>query len=344
MIDLDRLEERLELSLTDDLRAHRAATPPAPTTVAGPRSRVPAPPMAAAAVAGSGLDVADHARRVAELLGSGDRGQVDHHVGAHAALARETGRLTDQRDAASLAAMQALLDGRRSDARAASDLVLSLGGEADDPESADRSWAQRFWVVLEWGDVDERHRLLDHCREQAYRHDQLPWFGALALLLARVGRPDEAGAAFDAAAARGLEPAAPGGAWLELATDLAEAAALLGDARRAALVHKALARTTTPLVVVGRGWVCKGSTARFRALAASAAGRAATVDADFLSATETHRRLGAGVLLARTLTEWGNSLRGRDDLRSRSYLQEGADLGRRLALADFVAPAAARAS
>jgi hypothetical protein len=343
MIDLDRLEERLELSLTDDLRVRRAATPPAPTAVAVRLPRVRTPPTADAVAPRRGPGLAGHARRLAEVLGSGDRQQADGHVAAHAALARETGRVADRRDAAALAAMQALLDGRRSDARAASDLVLSLGGEADDPESADRSWAQRFWVVLEWGDVDERHRLLDHCREQAYRHDRLPWFGALALLLARVGRPDEAGAAFDAAAG-GLEPAAPGGAWLELATDLAEAAALLGDARRAALVHKALARTTTPLVVVGRGWVCKGSTARFRALAAAAAGRAATVDADFLSATETHRRLGAGVLLARTLTEWGNSLRGSDDLRSRSYLQEGAELGRRLALADFVAPAAARAS
>jgi tetratricopeptide (TPR) repeat protein len=434
MIDVDRLEERLENSLTEDLRVYRSAKAPSPppgealrpeprreprpeprperprqpravvrpapwreATPEPPRERRrerrrgrreeeeapaldagfvvirpearPAPrpeprwdprPEAAPAAPTRGgtddfvepnLNLAGHAARVANLLAEGDRAGAEYHVAAHTALAGRQGGPAGRRDAAALATMVALLDGREAEARAGSDAVLVLGREADDPKAADRHWAQRMWVVLEWGREDEHGELLDYCRERAYRDDDTTWMGAISLLLARSGRVDEARAAFDAAGrvletAPGSAPERSGStpAWLDLATDLAEAAALLGDAGRAATVTRALARTAVPLVAVGRPWVCKGATARYRGLLAAALGRWDEADREYRAATELHRRLEAGPLLARTLVEWGRVLQGRDDLRSRSYLQEGAELGRRLALADFVARSAERAS
>jgi tetratricopeptide (TPR) repeat protein len=284
-------------------------------------------------------------------MAGGDRAGADHHIAAHASFAAEQGRTVDRRDAAALATMVALLDGREAEARSGSDAVLALGREAHDSEAADRYWAQRLWVLLEWGREDEHGELLDHCRQRAYRDDDTAWMGTVSLLLARSGGLDEARAAFDAAS-RALEPA-PGcgperragcGAWLDLATDLAEAAAILGDPGRAATVTRALARTALPSVVIGRGWVCKGSTARYRGLLAAALGRWDEADREYRAATELQRRLEAGPLLARTLHEWGRALQGRNDVRSRSYLQEGAELGRRLALADFAARSEERAS
>ena len=386
MIDLDRLEQRLESSLTEDLRAYRSGQAPVRAPAAGLRAEpraepVPAAPAPAATprplpvpaeVPSAGhvprrparrshpaadvfaeldLDLAGHARQVTELLAGGDRSGAGYHIAAHAALAAERGRAADRRDAAALATMVALLDGREAQARSGSDAVLALGWEAHDPEAADRYWAQRLWIVLEWGGEDEHAELLDHSRERAYRDGDTAWTGAIALLLARSGRADEARAAFDAAS-RALETGPGGapergagrGAWLDLATDLAEAAALLGDAGRAATVTKALARTPVPSVAIGRGRVCKGATARYRGLLAAALGRWDEADREYRAATELQRRLEAGPLLARTVHEWGRLLQGRNDVRSRSYLAEGAELGRRLALADFLPRSAERAS
>ena len=296
------------------------------------------------------FDLAGHAARAAQLLAEGDRAGAEHHVAAHAALAAGRGG-TAARDAAALATMVALLDGREAEARSGNDAVLLLGREADDRQALDLYWAQRLWIVLEWGREDEHGELLDYCRERAYHDGDTAWTGAIALLLARSGGHDEARAAFDAAS-RALETApantprrgvAPP-AWLDLATDLAEAAALLGDAARAATVTRALARTAVPSVAIGRGWVCKGATARHRGLLAAALGRWDEADREYRAAIDVQRRLEAGPLLARTLVEWGRVLQGRDDLRSRSYLQEGTELGRRLALADFLARSGERAS
>ena len=356
MIDLDRLEQRLELSLTEDLRLYRTgrtgAAERAPRPAPEPRSRprfepppAPAPPAAPQpspvpleappAAHQLDLDRSGHLERVVVLLAHADRDGADHDIAAHARLVAERGSAAERADAAALAAMVALLDGRQSEARAASDRVRALAREAGDPQATDRYWSQRLWIVLEWGDGEEYGDLLDYCRDRAYRYEDSSWLSATSLLLARVGGVDESRAAFDAAS-RALDESPGSGPWLDQATDLAEAAALLGDPRRAGIVSRALTRARVPAVVVGRGWVCKGATARYRGLLAAAMGRWDDADREYRAANEVQRRLEAGPLLARTLHEWGRALQGRDDLRSRAYLQEGAELGRQLALADFL--------
>ncbi|HEX2192161.1 MAG TPA: hypothetical protein VHH09_03130 [Acidimicrobiales bacterium] len=308
-----------------------------PTTpAAAPRLGLPPrPEQRTDVVADRDLDLGGHARQVAELLAGGDRRGADYHLAAHARLAEERGLATDRRDAAAMSAMVALLDGRQAEARSASDAVLALTPETGDRQGTDVYWAQRLWIVLEWGAEDEHGELLDYCRERAYRDDDPAWMGTISLLLARAGRVDEARAAFDAAS-RALDTGPGSAAWLDLATDLAETAALLADAGRAATVTRALARTAVPPVTMGRGWVCKGATARYRGLLAAALARWDEADRAYREAVAVQRSIGAGPLLARTLLEWGRALQGRNEPRSRAYLQEGAELGRRLALADFL--------
>jgi hypothetical protein len=241
----------------------------------------------------------------------------------------------DERTAASWAVMRALLDGREADARAALDLVTSLS--AGDRAATDRAWLQRFWLVLAWGDEDERYQVLDHCRERAYRYDDTQWRGRLTLLLACMGKVDEAERSFDLAAERAFtgatRPAATrDAAWLDLATDLAEAAAVLASPTRAEVVHRALKWPSGRLVVAGDGAVCKGSIARYWAVLAATTGRRAEADQSFKAAADAHRALGAEPLLAATLHQWALSLTGRDDNRAAECRRAATELASRLRL------------
>ena len=282
------------------------------------------------------LDIEGHARRIVELVAAGRLDEADLHIAAHAELAREEGTMADRRDAAAWATMRAILDGRQADARAGSELVRQLGAKASDPNAEERYWQQRFWVVLEWGTEEERFELLDHCRRRAYWQQDVRWRSSLVLLLARMGRVDEAAREFDETAPRVLSARVRDAEWLDMSTNLAEAAALLGDARRATTVNRAVSWPKSGTVTVGQAQVCKGSIARFQALLATTTIRWAEADMEFGAAVDAHRRTHAQPLLARTLAEWGRSLAGRDDARSRQCLEESAALAAELQLADLL--------
>ena len=208
---------------------------------------------------------------------------------------------TDRVDQTTWAAMRALLDGRRDAVHIGIDALARLAQEGD-REALDRAWTLRFHAAVEWGSADERHDVLDHCRDRAYRFDDLTWWGNLTLLLAVLGKQDEAGRAFDQALP--LAAGAPkDGVTLDLVTNLVEAAALLGDAGRAALAGRQLRTPTGRLVVVGDGVVCKGSVDRYVALIHAAVGQWGDAAEYFRSAEATHRAIGAQPLLARTLQQ-----------------------------------------
>ena len=182
---------------------------------------------------------------------------------------------------------------------------------------AERAWAQRFWAAIEYGTASEREELLDHCRERAYRHGDQAWRAWLALLLARLGRLEEAGRELAGTlGAHGLR--------LDAVAALAEVAFLTGARDQAAALGHSLSATAAQLVVVGPGWACAGAVERARAHVAVARGRAAEADRHFAQAVEVHRRTGALPLLARTLDEWAAALEGRDEARARNCREEAA--------------------
>lgn len=206
----------------------------------------------------------------------------------------------DRRDLVTWTTMRALLDGRRDDVAVGLGDLLGLARATEDPDIWARWWAQRFWAAFEGGDDEERYEVLDHCRSRAYRFDDLEWWGRLTLLLASMGKSDEAVRAFDGGRDL-LARAAPDGRRLDALTDLVEAAALLGDWSRVALVHRLLPEGG--LVVVGAGVVCKGSVERYRALGYLATGDRTRAARAFDTAAATHQALGAAPLLARTLAQ-----------------------------------------
>jgi hypothetical protein len=110
-----------------------------------------------------------------------------------------------------------------------------------------------------------------------------------------------------AAAARELAALTEGGLgavrvdleWLGTVACLAEIAAALGDAPRAALLHDALAPYAGRLVLAGHAAACVGPVTHFLGLAAMAAGRPEEAERHLEAAMEAGRALGAPVFTAR---------------------------------------------
>ena len=260
------------------------------------------------------------ASRLLQLLDDGELLEADRH------MADEPSR----REALSWATMRALLDGRQDAVRANNRAMHALAQESRDREAMDRYWRQRFWLVVTWGTHDERAELAEHCRDRAYRADDLDWTAALALVLAQLGKTDEAREAFEDAFGR--LGRAEESIQLDVATNLVETAAVLRDAFLGARLHYTLAWIPDRLVTIGEGWICKGSVERFRALGEAAAGLFAEADVHFGKAVARHRALGARPLLAQTLHQCGTTLVGRDDARAAECFQEADALARQLRL------------
>lgn len=266
MIDVDGMEDQLGAALVGS----PAPMPPSRSR----RSARPAPPAG-----------------VRDLLELGLMEEAGERIAAS----------TDRLDQATWASMRALLEGRRDAVRVGIDALARMAGDGD-PEAGGRAWTLRFWAEREWGGEDERLDVLDHCRDRAYRYDDLAWWGNIALLLAEMGKRDEAVRAFDQAVPRVV--AAPrDDVRLDVVTNLIEAAALLGDAGRAALAGRELRTETGRLVVVGDAVVCKGSVDRYLGLLHATVGQVAEAGEWFRRAEATHRAIGAEPLVARTVRQ-----------------------------------------
>jgi tetratricopeptide (TPR) repeat protein len=285
VIDLDRIEAQLSAAVTEEVRRPsapvRRAPAPAPTPAPAPiPSSLPRRPPPQPAPAG-----------VRELL---EWGLIDE---ADAQIAVATSRL----DQTTWATMRALLRGKPDAVRIGIDALARLAQDGD-REALERTWTLRFYAALEWGSGDERYDVLDHGRDRAYRFEDLRWWGNLTLVLAVLGKQDEAVRAFDHALPLAAG-AADDAARLDVVSNLIEAAAVLGDAGRVALAGRQLRVHTGRLVVVGDGLVCKGSVDRYLGLVHAAVRQWGDAAEYFRSAEATHRSIGAEPLLARTLQQ-----------------------------------------
>ena len=157
--------------------------------------------------------------------------------------------------------MRSLLLGHRGPGAAGIEKLGELARTGQAREPWERYWIQRFWAAFEWGSHDERLDVLEHCRERAYRFDELHWWANLTLLLAATGTHEEAFSAFDETR-RFVNRVPKDLVWLDELTNLIEAAALLHDPDRLADCHRALRWPDGRVVVVGNGIVCKGSVDR----------------------------------------------------------------------------------
>ncbi len=289
MIDLDRMDAQLAAAVTD------VGGPP-PVAVRSAPVPAPTPPPAPRRPAGRGRRyrsagaTATEARvpGLVELLESARLDEVDARIAA----------TSERRDRVTWTTMRDLLAGRSSGAGAGIRELTDLG-RSGDGEAASRAWVQRCWAAGQWGSEAERHDVLDHCRERAYRFDDIEWWGNLTLLLATMGKSDEASRAFDAALPM-VSANAGEATRTDVLTNLVDGAALLGDAGRVIAAGRHLPAPAGRLVVVGAGVLCKGAADRYAGLVHVARGEANKAGDCFRRAEDLHRAIGATALLART--------------------------------------------
>jgi DNA-binding SARP family transcriptional activator/tetratricopeptide (TPR) repeat protein len=152
------------------------------------------------------------------------------------------------------------------------------------------------------------------------------WRSALALLLLELGRPDEARAEFERAAAGGFADIPHDANWLIAVTLLAEVCGGLGDGERAGELYGLLEPYAGRNVVVGRNATNNGSASRLLGILASARGEWDLAERHFHAAQRMHTQMGARPWYARTQVAHAEMLLRRasngDDARASELLAD----------------------
>jgi tetratricopeptide (TPR) repeat protein len=156
------------------------------------------------------------------------------------------------------------------------------------------------------------------------------WAATVALLLARTRRYDDAQEWLDSISEHILSTRPFDSEWMQMAACALEAGALVRDSRIAAVISPLIQPYTGNVVVLSKGFVCLGSTARFAGLAAATIGDWALADQNFDTAVTVNQKLEAYPALAHTQAEWGWALlaQGRrgDNKRAEALLTRARDL------------------
>ncbi len=132
-----------------------------------------------------------------------------------------------------------------------------------------------------------------------------------ARILVLLGRTADAAAELERILPRALASSGP--RWLGAITDLAVAAAAIGDTTAAAQIHEALAPYRGRLVVWGGAASTWGPVSHYLGLLAAARGRTGDAVGYFEAATDTERKIGAVPYLAHSLCGLADAVASRDD-------------------------------
>jgi tetratricopeptide (TPR) repeat protein len=207
--------------------------------------------------------------------------------------------------------MRAMLGGRFDEAEGAIEEVFRLSDRADDPE-ATIAWCQRWWLVLERGNLEEMARITPSIRTlAAHQGPSRPaWLAGLALHDARLGAHKAAQVAVGHLVDRDLRALPRNAVWLNTLTHLADAVALLGDERRAVVLYDLLGPYSDRMALVDRAIICKGAVAYYLGLLARTMGDTERAARHFDAALKIYRRIGAAPLAARTECENARILTG----------------------------------
>jgi tetratricopeptide (TPR) repeat protein len=151
------------------------------------------------------------------------------------------------------------------------------------------------------------------------------WRPGLAVLLAEMGRLDDARREYESVLAEGSGLSA-GGAWELNLGLLTEACAALGDAARAPWFLEQLLPCRGKLLVFLLSAVCLGPADRLLGMMASMAGRADDAERWHRSGIEMARRLDSPLWIAHCLHDYALHLQPSDRLGARRMLAEAAAL------------------
>jgi DNA-binding winged helix-turn-helix (wHTH) protein/tetratricopeptide (TPR) repeat protein len=225
--------------------------------------------------------------RIADGLELGRIAEADADVAAHASIAADLGQPAHQWSARAFRAGRALAGGRVSDAAALLAAHTAPAGALPLLFQLRRAERRLGEIVPDLGAAAAR------APERALRRAML---GIASL---EAGDRDAARRALEALVGPAHSAIRVDLEWLAAVAHLAEIACALGDERRGAILHDALAPYADRLVLAGSGTVALGPGAHFAGLAASAAGRHDEAVRRLEEAITLSRRFGAPPFEAR---------------------------------------------
>ena len=206
----------------------------------------------------------------------------------------------------------AMLKGQLAEAEQLARLGFVTGQRAQSPNARVNMLAQWAGIRRHQGRSDE---LIEHLIAGAERMAHVPEFRAgVAATYAELGRNDEAAAELERACTE-LALAHPRDTSPYALCQLAECAAALSDAARAALLYPRLLPFAERFALVATGQICLGSVWHYLGLAARAAGEREPARAALERAVRANAVAGAGPALARSKLELAALLA--DDLEQR---------------------------
>lgn len=228
-------------------------------------------------------------------------------------------------------AMRAAMDGRIDEAWDALAEAERATGASDSENAVLLTTTLRWYLLCELGHVEELAVMLAASGLENLTAVWVPVVRALSE--ARMGQLDKARALLDSGAAQ-LPDAERDSEWLPMVCQVAEIVGLVGGHPIASWAYEALLPFRSHLAVEGIGAAVRGPVERALGVLAAALGRHDDAIAHFEAAVATAERLGAGLLVARTLHDAGASLGDRSRLEEARRRYAALGMARRAAELD----------
>lgn len=245
--------------------------------------------------------------RIMTLMELGDWDSVVVELDAHEQLARQLRDPLYLWHVPRFRATIALLEGRLEEAERLAGEALAVGREAQAQNALQLYAVQLAAIRSEQGRLEE---LTPYFDVYGQRYPASPiWRATAAYARATLGELDRAREEFEALTADDLAAIPRDWEWLACVALLVQCGAILGDARRSALLAGVLAPYTKRTVMVGQGAVCLGPVSRFAGLAAMTAGDPQTATVRFSQALRTAQRWNAAPFEAAINVELRGALR-----------------------------------
>jgi class 3 adenylate cyclase/tetratricopeptide (TPR) repeat protein len=281
------------------------------------------------------LSFEGHHCRLLDMLDTGQAAAADEQIAVLAGLADRLRRPLYTLYATRVRAGWTLAKGDYQEGERLADEALSLGERMNQPTTLLFHTAHLSWPRRDQGRHGELEARVRRLAEE-FAGRMPAWRCHLAMLLAGMGRTEEARAELDAVTAAGLSALPTDINWLQSLSMLSEVCAAVGDRPRARELYALLLPVRERKVLLGRTGGCIGSVEHFLALNAATAGRPQDAEQHFERALDGNAAMRLEPCVARTCLEYAGLLsagdRPDDSRRTAELLGRAREISDRLRL------------